>query len=374
MNGKTSLTGRMDEDEATAQGGGPAGSDAERRLALALAERLRRRGREARVQTFWVRPGWWLVQALCAGAGVVGSVLSVGSALTGLIIGGAALALAVADLTRVAPLRRLTIARATQNVVSPPLPHAGDPPVTLIVTAALDRPRAGLQRRLRVPLLAPSLASLALVAACAGARLAGADGTALGVVQLVPTVALLVALAGFLDQGLAEPADDDRAPLAALELVRLLDADPPRNLDVAVVLAGAGATLAAGLRRWLTGRRARGMDPHDVALLHLEAWAPAGERIVWWRRDGVVLSAALHPQLCAAAAAAAQDLAPGEVLVRSGPDATGGGVARASGWPAVAIGVGAPSARSVDFALELVRNLDASLGAGLAPVDAVESA
>ncbi len=224
------------------------------------------------------------------------SVLAVGDALAGLIVAGVALVLAVADLTRFPLLRRLTVARATQTVVSPPVSRPGERPVTLIVTAAVDRPRDGLQRRLGTPLIALTLLSLALVTGCAAGRLAGA-GSWIGIVQLVPTIVLLIALAGFLDQGLAEPAGDDRAPEAAVDLAQLLDADPPRNLEVAVVLAGGGAALGAGLRRWLDGRRARGLRPQDVAILHLEAWPAAGGDLLWWRRDGVVLAAALHPQL-----------------------------------------------------------------------------
>ncbi len=372
MAGKTSLPGRMGEDGATADDGGTTGSDGERRLALALAGRLRDAGREARVQPFWVRPAWWLVQALCAAAGVVASVVAVGDALAGLIVAGAALVLAAADLTRLPLLRRLTIARASQTVVSPPVPRPGERAVTLIVTAAVDRPRQGWQRRAGLPLIALALVSLALVTGCAAARLAGA-GSWIGVVQLVPTIVLLVALAGFLDEGLADPARDDRAPEAAVELARLLDADPPRNLDVAVVLAGAGAALGAGLRRWLDGRRARGMNPLDVAILHLEAWPAAGEDVLWWRRDGIVLAAALHPQLREAASAASAELAEPGARVRSGPDATGAGVARAAGWPAIAVGVGEDRTACVAFAHSLVRHLDGALDAGAPPLEHVES-
>ncbi len=362
----------MDGDETTAQHGGTTGSDGERRLALVLAQRLREDGREARVQAFWVRPAWWLVQALCAAAGVVASVLAVGDALAGLIVAGVALVLAVADVTRFPLLRRLTVARATQTVVSPPVAGPGDRAVTLIVTAAVDRPRQGLQRRLGAPLIALSLVSLALVAGCAAGRLAGA-GSWIGFVQLVPTIALLIALAGFLDQGLADPAVDDRAPETAVELVRVLDADPPRNLEVAVVLAGAGSALGAGLRRWLDGRRAREMRPQDVAILHLEAWPAAGGDILWWRRDGIVLAAALHPQLRTAATAASADLAPPGARVRSGPDATGAGAARATGWPAIAVGVGDDRAACIAFLLGLVRHLDEALDSGAPPLHHVES-
>ncbi len=349
----------MGADDEQREHSGPAGSDAERRFARAAAAELRATGRETRIQAVWIRPAWWLVQALCAGAGVVASVVSVDTPLAGLIVAAAALLLAIADVTRVPLLRRLTIARATQDVVSPPPRRDGERAVTLVITAPLDRLRRGLPYRLHVPLIALSLASLAVVAACAGARLADVDATWLSAVQLVPTIVLLVALVAFLDQGFAEPFPDDRATEAALALVRQLDADPPRHLDVAVVLAGAGSSHGAGLRAWLAGRRARGMRPSDVAIVDLQPHA--GSEQVWWERDGVVFATGLHPQLRSAArGAAAGDPELGARAV-TGPDATGAGVARGAGWPAIAVGVGDDARVSVAFAEALVRDLDERL-------------
>src|SRR5919202_831523 len=90
---------------------------------------------------------------------------------------------AVAEQTPWPVLRRLTtFARATQNVVSP-APAAK--PVTLVLVAAVDRPRDGIARRLGVPLAAVTVAALALVSPLVAIRAAlDAGGPALGAVQL----------------------------------------------------------------------------------------------------------------------------------------------------------------------------------------------
>ena len=334
---------------------GTAGSDAERRFALELARDLRDGGRDARVQTFWFRGAWWLTLAACAAGGIVASVLSVGNPLPGLVVAARAAVLAAAELTGFPVLRRLTRARASQNVVSPPPSRPGERPVTLILTAATDRPRRGLATRLRLPLPVLTIAALVLIGACAGLRVAGIDDGWVGAAQVVPTLVALVALVTFLDQGVADVAERPPAAAAVLELARVLDAEPPRHLDVAVVLAGAGAAQAAGLRRWLDGRRRRGMLAAQVAIVHLE---PTGEPL-WWERDGIALPSALHPQLrdCAREAAAGDPPAARPVRRMQG---TAAAWARADRWPVIAVGV---SDDDVQFVRTLVRNLDERLGA-----------
>jgi hypothetical protein len=345
-----------------AAGPRPACSNGERLAARQATRELRALGRRgARTQTEWVRPAGTLVAAAIAAAGVAASVLAVDHPQIALALAGAALLLLMGELSGRAPvLTRLTYARATQNVVS-----AGgrpDAPVRLVVTAALDTPRAGLldgdgvlpratarlRRRLRGHLpgrYGVLIAALVAVGACAGARAAGVEGRWLGGLQLAPTLALL-GLAGLLtDAGTARagrPGAGANASAAAvaLALVAALDRRPPRALAVDLVLAGAGEAGALGMRRWVREQRRAGVRGQDVAVLHIGPCAHGTP--VWWTREGRVLALRYHPQLTAAAAR----VAAGEAHLRARPHQTrgtsGARVARAAGWPAIAVGCVGP--------------------------------
>ena len=361
----------------------PAFGEAERLAAEALAARLRGMGREAAVQPFWVRPYWWASQAICCGLGVLASVLAVSSPLAGLLVAFAALFLSLADETRLAPLRRLTPARAGQNVVSKPLNEPPSGGVYLVLTAAIDDRRPARSASVARSLILANAVALGLVGICAAIRLAGFGGLLLDVAQLLPTLFLLALVLALLDRGTASPAPDDSACEAALELTSRLDADPPDRLAVAVVLAGAGDAHAIGLRHWLSTRRRRGMSSTDTAVLAIE---PCREgKPVWWKRDGTVVATGLHPQLRAAAVRAGEGLPGLDAQAVSGPDATAAGVARGGRWPALAIGARAEGAAGggdtgadetegtvedhetggvyavVDFGEALVRELDREL-------------
>jgi hypothetical protein len=334
---------------------GTTGSDAERRAALALADELRAEGREVRVLPLWVHTAWWAPQALAAALGVAGSIVAVATPLPGLLLALAGLAIALTELTPLHPLRRLTIRRATQNVVGAPSAIADDA-VTLVLTAAVDRERRGLARRLPGGILRWSIASLSLVAGCAAARLADVDGDWLGIVQLPPTLVLLLCTLALLDQAVADPPDGDRAAVdTVIRVSAALDARPPSRLAVAVVLAGAGGARSAGLRAWLRARKRRGIDSGRVALLHLEP--TPGDPPSWWTHDGDLVASALHPQLVTAArSAAAAEPALG-ALPRRRPLGTAAGRARGAGWPALAIGAGDADSAAA-FTLALVAALD----------------
>jgi hypothetical protein len=146
-------------------------------------------------------------------------------------------------------------------VVAPaPAPRA----VTLVVLAAVDRPRTSMLDRVPSPLLWLQ-GALLLTAVFAAARLAGAEGTLLGAGQLLPAVVLLLAAAGLLDAAFepAAPADD-AATRAAVALAGVPWAD--------VVLVGAGEL---GLRARL---RAERRAPEQVVLLWLEPASEPGWR------------------------------------------------------------------------------------------------
>ncbi|MDO8213442.1 hypothetical protein [Conexibacter sp. CPCC 206217] len=339
-----------------------AGSDAERRAALALAARLREGGREVAVETVWVRPRWELTHALHAGLGVVASLIAVASPIAGLALALVALLSLLLDLSgRLFLLRRLTPERATQNVIASAsaradhaVPGDGDggasgagaggatPPLRVILTAHCDVPRGGLLRRLArgrgggartagrrgapnrpgAPLPGPFawiVLALLGVAVCAVLRIADVDGSGIGAIQLVPTLVLLVALGLLLDAALsraptpAAETDGAMAPAAAepgpsapeivLAAAQALDATVLRRVSVEVVIAGAGTGQALGFLAYL--RRRRPSPERNVVIEIAEGAAVTVP--TWWTRDGALLPLRYHPRLVALAAAAAAD-------------------------------------------------------------------
>src|ERR1700754_1240433 len=137
-----------------------AGTDAERRAAVWLANQVRGGRRRATLQTFWCRPNWALAQAWHTLAAIIGSLLEGHHGFLGGAIVLAALLCVLADaVTGRSPGRRLTRERASQNVVSRVATPAGDATaasaaatpapgrVRLIVTANYDAGRTGLAYR-----------------------------------------------------------------------------------------------------------------------------------------------------------------------------------------------------------------------------------
>jgi hypothetical protein len=143
--------------------------------------------------------------------------------------------------------------------------------VTLVLVAALDRPRAGLLRRARIPAGPVAVAALALVAACVAVRVAlESGGTLLGAIQLIPTAVLVLAVGGLVDAAVAAPAAaDDTAVETILAAATRLDSKPPARVAVETVLAGAWPL---GLRARLNRDRRR---PEDVVVAIVEPGAEA---------------------------------------------------------------------------------------------------
>ena len=179
-------------------------TDAERRAAAWLHDELRDAGHEAWVETHWVRPQWALSIALHATLGVVASLVAISAPLPGLIAAAvAAVSMAFEGVGLPGLLRLAFPRRATQNVLT--VPEEGG--VTLLIAAPYAAPRggfgaAGCSRR--GGRSRGSRAALALlVAVCAGLRALDLDGLWLGLLQFVPTIALLLALAAAGDAAVA---------------------------------------------------------------------------------------------------------------------------------------------------------------------------
>ncbi len=382
-----------------------AGTDSERRAALWLSRQLAATGRDVRLEPFWCRSNWAFAHLWHVALGLAGSLVSVASAR----VGGALILLAllsvIADeLTGVSPGRRLTFERASQNVIA--APTAVEPGrVRLIITANYDAGRTGLVYRRRARAAAARLRqlsggrapgwlawlALALIWLLATAilRLEGDRGTAIGVLQLLPTVALVLMLAALIDLAGAEfgPAagDNSSGAAVAIAVARALDAAPPRNLETELVLQGAGDGGGIGLRRYLRRQRPRRRATDTVVL----GIAPCGSgRLRWWVSDGTLVPLRYLARLrgqCEQIAHQQQHL---QARPHRGRGATPALPARAARLPAIAIGClderglvphsharedtpdaveeAAPDA-AVAFALMLVDAIDAYVGGTRAP-------
>jgi len=368
-------------------------SDAERRAAGWLRDELARAGHEAWEEPVWIRPQWPLVLALHAGLAVLASVLSVSAPAVGLAIAlVVAASLALEASGRSTPLRAPLRRRATQVVVTEPAGRededAPEDAVTLLVCAAYDAPRRGLVfrdglRRLaaRAPRRAPGplgwliLAALA-VAGASGLRLLLADEPLwLGLLQFLPTVALLLALAAAIDVALSEVSPgangDASAVAVALALHDELTADPPAELAPALLLTGAGEGVPSlAVRAHLKAER---LAADRVLLLEI---GPCGA--------GAPVVSTRHPQVRAAAAEAGLPLVAlrRPTAVRAArsvrlPAARLAGLDSRGITPRLRTGDDVPERldpeameAALDAALDLVEALDVLLEARRAPVEA----
>ena len=297
-------------------------TDAERRAAAWLHDELRDAGHEAWVETHWVRPQWALSVALHAAIGVVASLVAITAPLPGLVAAAvAAVSMALEGLGLPGLLRLAFPRRATQNVLT--VPEEGG--ITLLIAAPYDAPRGGIGRRFVEGRRAWVALALALVAGCAGLRELDLDGLWLGLLQFVPTILLLLALAAAGDAAIASyVAGGEAPPAVAFALHDELRRNPPERLSPALLLHGA---LRSHLRR-------EQPDRHAIVVLELgPSDAPA--------------FATSHPRLRAAAESV-------------------GGVPRVRRpvrrrLPTLWIGVPAADERTLDFALACVDAIDADL-------------
>jgi hypothetical protein len=302
-----------------------------------------------------------------AAAGIAGSVLAVYMPAVGLALVALATVSAFGDLTGTFHLvRALTPARASQNVVSDK--DTGKPGLLLLV-AHYDAPRGGMltgPRLRRWPAI--FFWSLALITVCAVARVAGLEATWLTVVQFIPTVVLIGSCALFIDVMLAparEGGDDNASGVATV--LRLAERYDGRleHFDVMVLLTGASAHFALGMRSWLKRHR-RELEPAAVAVVSVDAVGNGTPHYAV--KEGPILASRMHPtlvELCRESEMASP------YISRELSDAY---AARAAGLPTIRIssrtakgGAGDQAdpdalARSHDFLSDLVERIDAEIG------------
>lgn len=251
-----------------------AGTDAERRAANWLATRLRDSGRRVEIEPTYVHPQYGLVHAAHCALGFGASLLAIAQPAIGFAIVLATAVSMYLDLNyRRYVLRRLFFHRASQNVIA--RGKHSDAPARILLCAHYDAARTGaafnpkqvargarLAARLRVPIGPFRILfwSLAILLPILGARMAGLDSTLIAVLQLPPTLVLLLGVVLLTDialSGVVPGANDNASGVATvLSLAEELDADPPANLDVWVLLTGGEECLQEGMRSFVRGHRA----------------------------------------------------------------------------------------------------------------------
>ena len=278
------------EAEALVDGVGPRppGSDAERRAARHLAERLEGLGREVVVEPFAVWPAWAVGYSINAIIAVVGSVLSVSSAKlgTGLVL--LATVLTFLDLSGITPTtRRLVGRRASQNVVSW---GERERPGALLLLAHYD---SGPTRSWP---LRPLFLALLLLLACCVLRVGGMSGTALTVLQFLPTVALILYVPLLLDIALSPAAagENDNASGVALVLRLAERLDFLEGFGVHVIFTGSQKAMAQGSRAFLKQHEKQFARDRTV-VLNVDSVGSGELRLT--TKEGPLLTVRSHPQL-----------------------------------------------------------------------------
>ena len=375
-----------------------AGTDAERRAALWLAAQLAQSGRAGALETFWCRPNWALAHAWHVGLAIAGSLVSVSSPrLGGALLLSAAACVVLDELTGISPGRRLTPERASQNVIARSSGGTSER-LRLIVTANYDAGRAGLvyrdalrrpgataqrvTRRLSLGWLGWLIVSIAWLEATAILRVDGNHGPAVGILQLPPTVGLVVALALLLELAGAGTSpgggDNGTGVGVALALVRALDIARHANLRADIVLTGAGDAEGIGLRRYLRDHRAD-LAAQPTAVLGISPCTAGHVR--WWRSDGRLWPLLYAVRLRRLAAAVATDAAYLHARSRDGRGATPALPARKARVPGLSIGCQddrglVPRSHQMGDTADAIdpAAADAAIQFGLLLVDAIDAA
>jgi hypothetical protein len=335
------------EDLVAFDGRGP-GTDAERRAAVHLVERLRSLGRDAELEPTRIRAGWPLAHVIHAVLGIAGSLLSVSQPVIGLALALFAAVSTFGDLTGTFFLvRRLTPGRASQNVVSRE-DSGGHKPGLLVLTAHYDAARTGavfgrrwLERRavisktLRRPVapFAIFFWSLVAIVVCALLRLIGIDPLPVTVVQFVATVVLILAVPLLLDIALSAvvPGANDNASgvATALRLAqRFGGANLLQHFELMVLFPGAEEGFLLGMRSFVR-RHKKELDPSNTVFLNIDTVGHGTVR--WQSKSGFILPLAFHPTLIEMC----KELDARGIKSRSITDAY---TARAGGYPAMSIG------------------------------------
>src|ERR687892_288178 len=316
------------------------GSDAERRAAAYLKQRLEGLGRQVEVESVDVWPAWPLAYAILAGLAVLGSVLSVSVPALGAGLALIAALLTFLDAGVLLPIvRRLLGRRASQNVVSW---GDRDKPGLLLLVAHYDAGRGGI----------------------ALGQKAEARRAAFGNLVRRPI-------------GPLEPLFWAELAVLVLRLAERFGGGRLDHFDVHVLLTGGQKAIAAGSRAFLK-RHKHELGRERAVVLNLDAVGSGTVR--YTSREGPLVAVKSHPQLVQLCQAIAEDdedenaFGARPIVNRSPSD---GYAARSAGLPAITIScrgrldyvparVDAEAIeRAEGFCAELIRRLDAEVGPDL---------
>ena len=241
------------------------------------------------VEPFSVWPAWSVGYSINAIVAVIGSVLSVSSAKlgTGLVL--LATVLTFLDLSGITPTtRRLLGRRASQNVVS--WGEREQPGALLLLVAHYD---SGPTRSWP---LRPMFLALLVLLACCVLRVGGMSGTALTVLQFLPTVVLILYVPLLLDIALspAAPGENDNASGVALVLRLAERLDFLEGFGVHVVFTGSQKAMAQGSRAFLKQHRKQFARDRTV-VLNVDSVGSGELRLT--KKEGPLLTVRSHPQL-----------------------------------------------------------------------------
>lgn len=393
---------RAEIEGLVGDGGRRAGSDAERRAAGRVQERLTEMGREVEVESIEIYPRWAIVHLLHALLAVAGSLVSVGLPSIGFALVLVATLSAFGDASGLfRPLRRLTGRRASQNVFSP---EGEERDGQVVLVAHVDTSRGGalfgrgVQERLAVlggrikrPIgpFVPFMAALLMLLLCSFARVLGQQGNVLTAVQFIPTIVLIVAVVALIDVALSDtvPGANDNASGVATVL-RLAERVGGRlgHFAVWVLITGGQESFGLGMKAFLKSHK-RDLDKERTVFINLDEVGAGTVR--FGQREGLLLPGKSHPQLFEISKQIAEDdgedgtFSANPLTLRTPTDAS---IARSAGYPAITItcrnAVGyvprhhQPSdipdnidgdslERAYGFTAELIERLDAEIGPDL---------
>jgi hypothetical protein len=236
-------------------------SDGERRAAEWIVARLRELGAEPRIEAEAAHGTYWWPLGIGATMGALGGVAALrGRRMVGALLGGAAAAAIAADFPpHKRPLRRLLPKRTAYNVVCELGPAGAER--TMVIVAHHDAAHPGIVFHPALPQIADRLGlieakntSPPLMAPVVGGPLLAALGALTGS-RLLARLGVLLGLgtaAAMADIGMRRvvPGANDNASgiVTLLAVARRLIEEPPRDIRVILLSAGAEESFSEGIK------------------------------------------------------------------------------------------------------------------------------